>query len=314
MVDVIAPLNPDELANELTAKTKIAQFKDLEIHLFHAHQAPKTMQEVGRIREIEFRQVGAGRSVACDIDSRDTTWPWYHQLVSWDPQEKELVAMYRFIPCKWAIEQGGLQTLRTSELFQFSPEFIETVLTSSIELGRSVVNRNAKRALQGLFSVWTGLGALMNEWPYITHFFGNVSLYQTIVPTGIAAITQFLDHHHGASENLVTPMNPPSLVQIDSFLTGNWDSDFQSLQNRAKEENWFIPPILVSYLKAHRGLAYYGTSADKDFGNAWEAAITVPTTGLEPKMITRFVEPYQSINPEAFQIEKWTDLHGSSNR
>jgi hypothetical protein len=310
MVEVQAPQDSKVLSQELGDTTMIARFKDLEIHLFSAHQAPHVMEEIGRIRELEYRREGAGRGLAKDIDFRDTQWPWYHQLVSWDPQEKELVAMYRFIPCKWAIDQGGLKPLRTSELFDFSPYFIQTVLTKSIELGRSVVNRGAKRAIQGLFSVWTGLGALIQEWPEIEYFFGNVSFYQTMPDAGLTHLIQFLQNHHGQSPGLITPKFPlPTSILNSGQLnwTGTWDKDFQILLDQAKHGSWEIPPILVSYLKANRGLGYYGTSADADFGLAWESAITVPTKNLEPKMVSRFLDPYQSINPQVFIQHRWSN-------
>jgi len=308
MIEVQGPQDPEILASELGQETKIAHFKDLEIHLFAAHQAPHVMEEVGRIREIEYRREGAGRNLPRDIDPRDIVWPWYHQLVSWDPQEKELVAMYRFIPCKWALEQGGIRTLRTSELFDFSAQFVDSILSSSIELGRSVVNRNAKRAIQGLFSVWTGLGALMKEWPQIKYFFGNVTFYNQMSESAISTLVQFLQFHHGKSTKILTPKHPFE-IQIPTNQaiewSKNWDEDFQLLLSLAKQGNWEIPPILVSYLKANRGLRYYGTSADQDFGNAWEAAITVPTSNLEPKMVSRFLDPYQPMNPDAFSIDTW---------
>jgi len=152
------------ILDELTAKTMIARFRELEVHLVHGPEAPATLEEIGRIREYEYRRVGAGRGGFVDLDRHDTQWPWYSQLVSWDPEHREIVAMYRAIRCGWALQHGGLDALRTSTLFSYSDEFVSRFLERSVELGRSVVNSDAHRAISGLFSVWVGLGAMIGEW------------------------------------------------------------------------------------------------------------------------------------------------------
>jgi hypothetical protein len=86
----------DKLTEAFTRKTLIREFKGLEIHLFHGTDHPVLMDEVGRIREIEFRAEGGGTGKALDIDDFDLARPGYYQIVAWDPKEQDMVAMYRF--------------------------------------------------------------------------------------------------------------------------------------------------------------------------------------------------------------------------
>src|SRR6056297_3653849 len=120
------------IVDELTAKTMIARFRELEVHLVHGPEAPATLEEIGRIREFAYRRVGAGRGGFVDLDRPDTQWPWYSHRASWDPEYREIVALYRAIRCGWAIENGGLAALRPSELFSFSDEFVSEYLSRSV--------------------------------------------------------------------------------------------------------------------------------------------------------------------------------------
>ena len=301
MVDVGTPVAPARVAAELTDRTVIARFKDLEVHLVCAHEARATMDEIGRIREIEFRAAGAGRNVARDIDSFDTDFPWYVQLVSWDPAERQIVALYRAIRCSWALRHAGLQALRTSGLFQFSDEFIRDYLSRSVELGRSVVNRTARRALQGLFSIWTGLGAMTREWPDVDYFFGNVSLYRSLPQHAVAAIVDYLRRYHSANPGLVTARYPALPATAELPKEGlSQAAALERLLATAGREGWSFPPILLSYLKAHSGLMWFDAAMDRDFGGAIEVAIAVPTRGVSPRTVKRFVDPYTSMNPRRF--------------
>jgi hypothetical protein len=313
-------------ARELTSRTLIARFRELEVHLVTAREAPATMEEIGRIREREFSAVGAGRGGDVDLDRYDTRWPWYSQLVSWDPREEQIVAMYRAIHCGWALEQGGREALRTAQLFSFSEEFEQGYLRCSVELGRSVVNQQAKRALAGLFSVWTGLGAMTREWPEVRYFFGNVSLYRSLPRSAVARVLEYLFRWHRATPGLVTAHRRTGDSSLEAIIAGTGtaaatgaetvthaagdrgDQDagaaLARLQDDASREGWTVPPILLSYLKAHPGLLAFDVAEDDDFGGALEVAIAVPTRGVNPRTAQRFIDPYESINGGRFRLER----------
>ena len=301
------------IAAELTEQTLIARFRQLEVHLVHGPQVPATLEEIGRIREAEYRRVGAGRGGECDLDRYDTEWPWYSQLVSWDPEHLEIVALYRAIRCDWALRHGGTAALRTSQLFDFGDRFVSETLSRAVELGRSVVNSEARRAISGLFSVWVGLGAMVREWPEIGYFFGNISLYRSLPDRAIDAIIGYLARYHGVSAGEVSARvqtgrwSPPPARRRSGTDASARAADraeatraFAVVQAEAAAEGWGIPPILVSYLKAHPGMLAYDLALDTDFGDAFEVAIAVPTSGLSTRTLDRFVTPYVSMNPSRF--------------
>jgi len=58
------------------------------------------MLEVGRLREMAFRDAGAGTGKKVDIDEFDVGDIKYKQLIVWDPKNEEIIGGYRFILLK----------------------------------------------------------------------------------------------------------------------------------------------------------------------------------------------------------------------
>ncbi len=125
------------------------------------------MREVGRLRELTFRNAGGGTGkIIIDIDKFDTQEEPYEQLITWNPDDKEISGGYRFHVCD---KNSDANNLATSKLFSFSEDFNKEYLPYMIELGRSFIqpkyqSREAgKKALFALDNLWDGLGALIVE-------------------------------------------------------------------------------------------------------------------------------------------------------
>ena len=70
METIIDPVDPALLEEELT-DTKFLRNTNNgknKIYVFTAHDSPHLMREVGRLREITFRDAGGGTGLATDID------------------------------------------------------------------------------------------------------------------------------------------------------------------------------------------------------------------------------------------------------
>ncbi len=309
-VALAAAEDPRALAAELTADTRIGRAMGLDIHILHGWEKPVCMAEIGRIREQAFRAVGAGRNLGRDVDHLDLTPGSYRQLVTWDPANKELVSMYRFADTAQLIRDFGLHGLRTHSLFEFSTAFQNRYLARSIELGRSVVNRQARRSVVGLFAAWRGLGILVREHPGIDFFFGTVTLPESMPPESLDALVHFLNHHYsspdlrqmvrargGLQYRLSSPSPWPCAAPIDSAPCGKTTA-LNSSQAHAALIAFFakrgetVPPILLSYLRATHELQVFDTAKEADFGDAWQTALAVPIAGLNVKSKQRFLDGY----------------------
>jgi hypothetical protein len=303
MVPLIDPVPKERLAAELDESKKILNFRGVDVYAFTAAEAPDVMREIGRIREREFRFVGAGRDVPADIDGLDTGPGCYRQLVAWDPENREIVGAYRYVLCGDLLRGPGLGRLRTAGLFEFSAALLADYLPCTVELGRSVVNREAKKAIMGLFVVWSGLGALIREYPEIRYFFGNFSVYSSYPDDLKDLLIRFLELHHPDKDKLLRPKQGLeyriACGRIYPF-TGSYGEDYDRLIGEFGKRGTFVPPILLSYLGANRDLRYLAAARDADFAGAVECAILVPVANINEKTRKRFIEGYECKNPERF--------------
>ena len=110
-----------------------------EIYVVNAFNAPNVMREIGRLREISFREAGGGTGLDCDVDDFDTRKEnFFYQLVVWNPIDKVIVGGYRFLLCDGLpVDKDGQVDTPTSELFHYSNRFVQDYLPDTIELGRS---------------------------------------------------------------------------------------------------------------------------------------------------------------------------------
>ena len=70
------------------------------IYTLRASEAPDVMREIGRLRELAFRQAGGGTGRELDIDEEDLAEDGYEQLFVWDPVSREILGGYRYIICE----------------------------------------------------------------------------------------------------------------------------------------------------------------------------------------------------------------------
>lgn len=309
-VPLADPAPPDEIHRELSDSDKLAEVGKLMVYEVDGNHAPATLREIGRIREREYRAVGAGRNLAVDIDRFDTAPHLYRQIVVWDPSAGQLVAMYRYVETARALKELGEIGLRTSTLFSFSHRFRESVLEQAVELGRSVVNSESASAIRGLHAVWFGLGALAKRIPGLRYYFGNVTLTKALGRDAVGEILAMLRSAcppgEGLSPEDVAAREPspksrqsrpatrhprPATLpaaQEGAYCPGEHKAALATVRGRLTPLGAAVPPILISYLKATQRLWAFETAYDSDFGDAWETAIVVPISQLTEHSLRTF--------------------------
>ena len=120
MKNIIDPIPLHLIQKELTKERFIRKTNNAnnEIYIVNYHNSPNVTQEIGRLREITFRNAGGGTGKECDLDNFDTQKEaYYEQLIVWAPESKEIVGGYRFIKCINALNENT--PLATNGLFTF---------------------------------------------------------------------------------------------------------------------------------------------------------------------------------------------------
>ncbi len=286
MQPIIEKIDPALIEAELTPDRLLRHTNkgDNEIYVVDAFNAPHTMREIGRLREIAFRDAGGGTGLDCDIDEFDTMPSPCRQMIVWNPADREIIGGYRFILGEDIEIMNGVPRIATSHMFRFSERFISEFLPETIELGRSFVapeyqtTKAGAKALYALDNLWDGLGALTVVYPQIKYLFGKVTMYPQYNHECRDMILGFMHKHFPDPDSLVTPIDPlptaADSIEIQSRFTGSdYKEDFRILNHFIREHDLKIPPLVNSYMALSPTMRMFGTAINREFGDVEESGI-----------------------------------------
>ena len=306
MEKIIDPVDVNLIKAELTPDKKLRDTNKggNEIYIIDWKDAPNTLREIGRLREITFRDSGGGTGKSVDLDEFDYMEFPYKQLIIWDPEAEAILGGYRFIlGPDIRFGENGQPLLSTSEIFRFSDKFLKEYLPNTIELGRSFVTpdyQSSKAGAKAIFSMdnlWDGLITLMVIHPNMTYFFGKVTIYEHFDPCARDLILYFLNKHFRAEEGLVTPLYPleiehdPRLMDLVLKDEGFKD-DYKNLKDAVRRLGTNIPPLVNSYMNTSPSLKVFGTSHNIFFGGVLDTGFLVDFDDVYAEKKERHVKSY----------------------
>lgn len=296
MKAVIAPVPTEALEQELTRERFLRPTNNggNEIYIVTAADSPNVMREIGRLREVSFREGGGGTGAEVDIDELDLDPEGYKQLIVWDPKAKEIIGGYRFIVSR----TSHPKCFSTEHYFRFTDKFRKEYLPYTIELGRSFVQphyqgtRANPKGLYSLDNLWDGLGALVLANPDIRYFFGKVTMYGSYDREARNLLIYFLRKYFPDRDNLVESIHPVEL-DIDRekmealFDGGSYQEDYKILTREIRKYRENIPPLINSYMSLSPSMKVFGTVINPDFGDVEETGILITINDIYPKKSER---------------------------
>lgn len=311
MEKIIDPVSKELIKSELTVQKRVrATHKaNNEIYVFTAHDSPNLMREVGRLREIAFRYYGGGTGLEADIDKYDTMEIPYRQLIVWDPENEEIIGGYRFIyGSDVDFDEQGKPMLATAHLYNFSQQFIDDFLPTTVELGRSFVSLEYQSTLLGrkgifaLDNLWDGLGALTVIDPDIEYFFGKVTMYGTYNKDARNMILYFLNRYFADPLKLVTPIDPlvtgTNREEMKQLFQGkNFKEDYKILNKEVRALGYNIPPLINAYMSLSPTMRFFGTAINDEFGEVEESGILIRIDQILEEKRARHIDSYMKSKP-----------------
>ncbi len=307
MQELIAPVDKQVLKQELTKERFLRHVNNggNQIYLVNHHNAPNVMKEIGRLRELTFREAGGGTGLPLDIDENDTCENSYDQLIAWNPSEEEIIAGYRLINCKNAgLDPHGEINLSTAHLFKFSEKFKNEYLPYTIELGRSFVQpkyQPSKDNRKGLFSLdnlWDGLGAVLVINHDVKYLFGKVTMYPHYNSEARDLLIYFMNKYFPDKENLVTPMHSlsykSSIEGFDLFFKGlDYKEGYKVLNTKVRALRENIPPLINTYMNLSSSMKTFGTTMNNEFGAVEETGILITIADIYDTKKHRHIETFE---------------------
>jgi putative hemolysin len=286
--------DPGVLAEEVEALPReqlLLESEGHEVFFARSDQVPRLLREIGRLREVCFRQVGEGTGNNLDLDRFDR---YYTHLFLWNGEQKEVVGAYRLGQVDLILERFGRKGLYTSTLFDYKSGFLHHI-EKGIELGRSFVRTEYQKLYAPLFLLWRGIGHFVARNPRYTVLFGPVTISDTYSAMSKGLMISYLTNNHYAPD-LARYIRPRIPVRRHSVEAAGLDAaaglpadidHLSSLISEIEADRKGIPVLLKHYVKL--GGKLMGFNIDPSFGNGLDGLILVDLLQCDPKILERYM-------------------------
>jgi putative hemolysin len=255
-----------------------------------ASQIPRGLEEIGRLREIAFRQAGEGSGKTADLDRFDDT---YEHLLLWNDQTREIVGGYRLARTDEVIASAGVRGLYTSTLFRLTAAFYRGI-QPALELGRSFVRPEYQKGFLPLLLLWKGIGHYVGRNLRYRFLFGPVSISADYTSPSRALIVAFLTERrpNGLAAHIKprTPFRAPRLGHCDPRNFSSLLSDLDELSEVVADiepDHRGLPVLLRHYLNLGGRILEF--NVDRSFSNALDGLFVLDLVGLSRRQLERYM-------------------------
>ena len=294
-VPVASPASPEKIRLEVQAIPEDQQLISSKGFLvFHAsaRQIPFLLEEIGRQREISFREIGEGTGKATDLDRFDA---YYRHLVCWNQEKREIAGAYRFGLMDRIVRDHGLQGLYINTLFDIKPQLMAAI-NPAIEMGRSFIRRDYQKNFMPLMLLWKGISHFILRNPDYKIMIGPVSISKNFRSLSKRVIIEYLLQYHREDTlfQLVKPKNPPRLKtkgvagrKKEALVLPRDVGDISDIISEIEPEPSGMPILIRKYLRL--GGKVLSFNLDPDFSNVIDGLIMVDVTRTDPRMLKRYM-------------------------
>jgi putative hemolysin len=293
-----------EIRSQLPAQPAIVA-GEFEVFLAKGHDIPQVLDEIGRLRELTFREVGEGTGKGRDLDEFD---PAYYHVVLWHQEKREIVGAYRLGLVSEILARRGSQGLYTSTLFEFHPEFFDA-LGPAVELGRSFIRAEYQKSFQPLLLLWKGIGKFILDHAPAHVLFGPVSIsanYSLVSRELMAAVLS----RGTRQENLARLVSPKNPLRLRTPVPDSCDpEELEAMIAELEPDGKSLPVLLRQYLKL--GAQLHAFNVDPKFQNCLDGLVVVNLYKSERKLLERYMG---AAGAKAFLNQNRERVFGPRNR
>jgi putative hemolysin len=280
-----------EEINQLPSDRFLAQNGDLAVYLGTARELPHLLHEIGRLRELTFRQVGEGTGKSLDLDRFDD---YYWHLLLWNKAKHELVGAYRAGNTAEILAQYGVNGLYTSTLFRYDEKLFEK-LGPALELGRSFIRPEYQRQYAPLLLLWKGIAGLIAKHPEVPVLFGAVSISNDYNQASREMIYRFFEARIQEDKlaSFIEPRHPfrtPVIRRWDCRSIGRALRDLDELSEPivdVEADGKGLPILLRQYAKI--GGKLLGFNVDRKFSNVLDGLVVVDLRQTDSAVLDRYM-------------------------
>lgn len=273
---------------------KIWTEKNYEVYISPCSELPTIIQEIGRLREITFREVGEGTNKSTDLDEYDV---YYNHLFIWDKESKLIVGAYRIGKGDEIFYSYGKKGFYVNELFKIKEKFYP-ILRQSLELGRSWVRKEYQQKPLPLFLLWKGILKYLIDNSHYRYLIGPVSISNNFSKLSKSLIVDFIIKNHFDHE-LAAYVRPRkkfkldfSKIDKDLLLESNETlKNLDSLISEIESSKMKVPVLLRQYLGLNAKLISF--NIDPKFSNCLDGFILVDLKNIPKEMLEKLGKNFE---------------------
>jgi putative hemolysin len=289
-VPVIDQVPKDLILKEIQAVRHehiLFKLKEYCVFVVPTREIPNIHTEIGRLREITFREVGEGTNHPIDIDEFDL---YYHQMFIWDDKHEKIVGAYRIGFGHEIMAQYGKRGFYLHTLFRMDDSLGE-FLNQSIEVGRSFVVKEYQKKPLSLFLLWKGFVYLLLKNPDHRYLIGPVSISNNYSRVSKDLIIRFImaNYFNYRIAQKIKPRHAYKFRSDDptiNILMDSTERDINKLDKTIGDVdalNSGLPVLIKKYIKLGAKIACF--NVDPKFSNCLDGMIVLDVYDIPKEAI-----------------------------
>ncbi|MFV0249379.1 MAG: GNAT family N-acyltransferase [Tenacibaculum sp.] len=278
---------------QLNARLLIS--KNYEVFFANSKHIPNLLHEIGRLREITYREVGEGTKKALDLDKYDR---YYYHMFLWDGKTNKLVGAYRMGLGMGIYKKYGINGFYIQSLFRIESE-LHTMMEASIEMGRAFIIKEYQQKPMPLFLLWKGIVHVTLRYPSYKYLIGGVSITSKFSEFSKSLMIEFMKSHY-YDPYLAQYIRPKKEFKVKlkdadkDFVFDETAADMQKFDKIIDEIEpgaLRIPVLIKKYVKQNARLVAF--NVDPKFNNTIDGLMYIKITDLPESTVKPVMEEFQ---------------------
>ncbi|MFV8325666.1 GNAT family N-acyltransferase [Flavobacterium sp. ZS1P14] len=296
---IVTAASQDKMIKEVDAlrstDCRLLQSKNYEVFFARASKIPNILHEIGRLREITFREVGEGTNESIDLDKHDQ---YYHHLFLWDNDAHKIAGAYRMGLGSEIYPKYGINGFYLNDLFRFEPELYD-MMHKSIEMGRAFIIKEYQQKPMPLFLLWKGIMHTTLRYPEHKFLLGGVSISNQFSDFSKSLMIEFMKSNY-YDPYIAQYIHPKKAYKVKlkdadkDFIFDEAESDlnkFDKIIDELEPGSLRLPVLIKKYIKQNAKVVAF--NVDPLFNNAVDGLMYIRIADIPESTMKPVMEEFQ---------------------
>lgn len=286
IIDAVPVEKLIEEINVIKEQYELFQSGNFSVICAPSLEMPNVLQEIGRLRETTFRDIGEGSNKSIDLDDYDL---YYRQLIVWDSENNKIAGAYRVGMGQEIMQNFGTEGFYINSLFKIK-KTARIIMSESIELGRSFIVKEYQRKPMSLFLLWKGILYFLLKNKEYRYLIGPASISNDFSKFSKNIIVKFFkkNYYDYRVANYFKPRKRfviSKIKNIDHKLLLKSKQDITNIDNFIAEieNDQGMPVLLKKYIKLNAKII--GFNVDPKFNNCLDGLILLDIFNVPLEML-----------------------------